>query len=128
MASLYANNPNLAGAAVNITQTIAQAFAQSPSTMAMSQLNGTNIYVNPALFLQDGNGCQVAVILHELLHNTTGLTDPDLQKARSGFRRAIAVTIFIRITRRVLFPMMASIFVRLLCASLVDSSGPRALN
>ena len=78
--TLYAGVPNLQRALgpTQQTETIAQAFASSPSTSAMAALLGNTIYVNPQQINSYGSGFLIGTVMHELLHNITGLTDPDL--------------------------------------------------
>lgn len=47
----------------------------------MAELGGPNIYLSPAHVASLGTGGLEAMLFHELLHNVTGLTDPDLQRA-----------------------------------------------
>ncbi len=77
--SLYAGRPELERA-VNPSQTVAQALAASPATNAMATLLSSTVYIRPSSFSYYGSGWIMATVLHELLHNITGLTDPDLQR------------------------------------------------
>jgi hypothetical protein len=81
-ASLYANTANAASAAAQYGNlTIGQFQAQNPGTVAQSQLNGNTVYINPSL-INPGNFYQnLGTMLHEILHNVTGLTDGDIQSA-----------------------------------------------
>ncbi len=83
LSSLYANSPvpGVAQAGSALTGTVGSVIA-APGTVAVAQLGGSNIYLNsaqvntgPNAFYQD-----ISVLLHELLHNVTGLTDSDIQK------------------------------------------------
>ena len=83
LASTYATSPvaSVAQAGSALTGTVGGFIASNPGTVALAQLGGKNIYINaglinPADFFQD-----ISVVLHELLHNITGLTDPDIQTA-----------------------------------------------
>jgi RHS repeat-associated protein len=78
---LYAGaaNPSLARL-IDPAQTVASSFANSPSTSAMAALGGNAIYIRPDAFATPDNALNVATLMHELLHNLTGLTDPDLMR------------------------------------------------
>ena len=58
--------------------TVAAAF--KPNTHAMADAGGHRVFINPTYFWSLGNGGATMVMLHELVHNATGLTDPDLQR------------------------------------------------
>ncbi len=61
----------------------------SPNAAAVAQANGSNIYIN-ASWINGMSGLdQEALLLHELLHNITGLTDDAIQT-----RLGIDVTVF----------------------------------
>jgi hypothetical protein len=47
--------------------------------IAESQLGGNDIYINPGGIAPADYYGNLSVVLHGLLHNTTGLTDFDLQ-------------------------------------------------
>jgi hypothetical protein len=80
--SLYANTPQAASAVAQYgSETIGQYFAQNPSTVAEAQLNGNTIYINPALVNPNSYFQNLGVVLHEILHNVTGLTDNAIQSA-----------------------------------------------
>lgn len=76
---LYANNPALARA-VSQTDTVADVFAASGGTSAMTSMAQGIVYIRPEHFNSYGSGYLAAMMLHEVLHNVTGLTDPDLQR------------------------------------------------
>jgi hypothetical protein len=84
--SLYANSPLAGAAAADQTKQLSVGFmvARAPNmTDAMSQLNGNDIFVKPvAAWFSETSNLQnyEGTLLHEVLHNVTGLTDPDIQK------------------------------------------------
>ena len=81
-ASLWANTPQQAGAAATYgSETIGQFQFAHPGTVAQAQLNGDTIYLNPALIDPTAFFQNAAIMLHELLHNVTGLTDQDIQSS-----------------------------------------------
>jgi len=53
----------------------------APNAAAVAQLNGNTIYINAAWVNGMGVLDQQAMLLHELLHNITGLTDDAIQSA-----------------------------------------------
>ena len=81
MGSLLINgtDPNITAADVANPQTVAGYLQDNPPTSAVSQLGGNNVYLNPNLFTQFGNGYQIAIVMHELLHNATSQDDGQLQ-------------------------------------------------
>jgi len=91
MASLYAgaSNPRVGQLGALLPGTVGQDIATNPmGVVADAQLGGNLIYLNGTLIsaLLNGNypavGFDVtSVTLHELVHNLTGLTDPDIQRA-----------------------------------------------
>lgn len=52
-----------------------------PGTVAVSQLGGPKIYVNPTMINPHDYFQNLGLVFHEVLHNVTGLTDPDIQRA-----------------------------------------------
>jgi hypothetical protein len=77
MASLYANtalSPSAIGQYGN--ETIASYIQREP-TKALGELNGNRVFINQAYwgfsFYDD-----MATVMHELVHNATTLTDPDI--------------------------------------------------
>jgi len=79
--SLYANHPRLgpAAAAEHPNMTIGEFFAEQPNTKAMGELFGNKVYLNPKWW---GKGYydDMATVMHELIHNVTGLTDSDISR------------------------------------------------
>ena len=61
------------------SQTISQAMAIDPNTVALSALEGNSIFVNPALMQSGTFWNNAANIAHEVAHNVTGLTDSEIQ-------------------------------------------------
>ena len=51
-----------------------------PNVGAVSDLNGNRIFVRPSYFEFIGQGYALAVVMHELVHNVTGLTDDRIQR------------------------------------------------
>jgi hypothetical protein len=47
--------------------------------VALAQLGGNNIYLNSSLINPNNYYQNIGTLLHELLHNITGITDQDLQ-------------------------------------------------
>jgi hypothetical protein len=85
LSSLYVGAAAQAGAN-QPSITIAQAFAQSPGTAAMTQIGApvdlSKIYINPAYFSSSSlTAGDIATIMHELLHAVTGDIDTVLQAA-----------------------------------------------
>ncbi len=83
LSSLYATSPNpiVQRNASSVPGTVGSFLAANPGAVAVSQLGGSNIYVNPGL-ISSGNYFQnLGVAFHEVIHNVTGLTDTDIQKA-----------------------------------------------
>jgi hypothetical protein len=61
-----------------VSGTVGDKLAQL-GVVAVSQLGGANIYVNVGM-IQGGNSWNNrGLVLHEVLHNITGYTDPDIQ-------------------------------------------------
>ncbi|HWB82994.1 MAG TPA: hypothetical protein VG675_02555 [Bryobacteraceae bacterium] len=81
-ASLCANTSSAAVAAAQFGNlTVGQYQAQNPGTVAQEQLNGSAIYINAALIDPNAYFQNLGVVLHEILHNITGLTDDAIQSA-----------------------------------------------
>jgi RHS repeat-associated protein len=82
LSSLYANSPvpsvRRAGAAV--TGTVGEALAE-PGVVAWAQMGGSNVYVDPSKINPANYWQNMATVFHEVLHNITGMTDPDIQRA-----------------------------------------------
>lgn len=53
----------------------------NPSAAAASELNGSNIYINGSLINGMSTADQQGLLLHELLHNITGMVAGDIQTA-----------------------------------------------
>jgi RHS repeat-associated protein len=81
MASLYATSPNAGVRQAGKSQkgTVGSFIAANPGTVAVSQLGGPDIYLNASLISPTDFYQNEGVVLHEVLHNVTGLTDPDIQ-------------------------------------------------
>jgi RHS repeat-associated protein len=81
LSSLYANSPdpNIQKIANTITGTVGDKLA-TPGAVAVAQLGGPAIYVDPAKFNVSAYWQNISIVLHEVLHNVTGLTDPDIQR------------------------------------------------
>jgi hypothetical protein len=81
MASLYATSPNpgVVQAGNSQTGTVGSDFAGHPGDVAIAQLGGPDIYLNPTNINPSDYWTNLAIVLHEVLHNVTGLTDYDLQ-------------------------------------------------
>lgn len=82
MSSLYATapNPDLVSHAASVPGTVGQNLAM-PGHIAVSQLGGHNIYVNPSRIDPLNFFENKANMMHEVIHNMTGLTDADIQRA-----------------------------------------------
>ena len=78
---LYANSavPGLANL-IDPNVTVSQTFAASGGTHAVSALGGNQIFIDPAYFSSTGSALLAATVMHELLHNATGLTDGDIMR------------------------------------------------
>jgi RHS repeat-associated protein len=83
MASLYASSPvaSVRQAARSLTGTVGSYIASHTGVVAVAQLGGSNIYLNPSLINTTDYFQNISIVLHEVLHNVTGLTDPDMQRA-----------------------------------------------
>jgi hypothetical protein len=79
---IYGNSP-AANAASNAygTESMAQYMSLNPNVAAVSQAPGSNIYINAAWVNGMTTSQQTAMLLHELLHGITGLTDDAIQGA-----------------------------------------------
>jgi RHS repeat-associated protein len=80
--SLWANTLGYNGAVADFgNMTIGQYMAQNAGTVAEAQLNGNTIYINPSLINSGPSNYyfNTATVLHEVLHNVTGLGDPAVQ-------------------------------------------------
>jgi RHS repeat-associated protein len=81
-ASLYANTAVAGNAATQFgNQTIGQFFSTNPGVAAEAQLNGNTIYINPSMINLNNYYQNLATVLHEILHNVTGLSDDAIQTA-----------------------------------------------
>ncbi len=81
MSSLYATSPvpSVRQAGSTVTGTVDAFIFSHPGTVAVAQLGGPDIYLNAALINPTDYYTDIATVLHELLHNVSGLTDPDIQ-------------------------------------------------
>jgi RHS repeat-associated protein len=81
LSSLYATSPDptIQQNANTITGTVGDRLA-TPGTVAVAQLGGPAIYVDPAKFNVADYWTNLSIVFHEVLHNVTGLTDPDIQR------------------------------------------------
>jgi hypothetical protein len=80
--NLYATSP-VAGvrqAGLSLTGTVGSFITSNPGTVAVAQLGGNDIYLNSSLINPSDYYTDAATALHEILHNITGLTDPDIQR------------------------------------------------
>jgi hypothetical protein len=80
MSSLYANSPTLGRLASTVAGTVGEKIAGEAGTVAVAQLYGSNIYLNPALIDPGTASGILGDVFHEIVHNVTGLTDPDIQR------------------------------------------------
>jgi hypothetical protein len=78
MANLFAN-ANISAIRTGPGGTVQQYFSANPNTHAMSVLGGNGIYINPRYFADSSLCLEVGTIMHELLHNLTGLTDDQIE-------------------------------------------------
>jgi hypothetical protein len=79
-AGLYANTPLFGAEQAQVgDESIAQFMSLNPGVVAESQLGGTSIYINASYVNGYGIGQQEGLLLHEMLHNMTGLVDGSLQ-------------------------------------------------
>jgi hypothetical protein len=85
MASLYASSPvaSIANLANAVTGTVGSTIASNAGIVALSQLGGSAIYLNSSMIDPSDYYQDISTVLHEVLHNVTGLTDPDIEKALS---------------------------------------------
>jgi RHS repeat-associated protein len=80
--SLFANTAAYAGAQAQYgSETIGQFMMQNPGTVAEAQLSGNAIYINPSLINPTNYYQNLGTVLHEILHNVTGLSDDQIQGA-----------------------------------------------
>ncbi len=77
LASLYQSSPvpSVRQAGRSATGTVGSFFANNPGTVALSQLGGNDIYLNPGLIDPSNYYQTLGTVLHEVLHNVSGLTD-----------------------------------------------------
>jgi hypothetical protein len=82
MSSLYKTSPVASVRAAGSTQTgtVGSFIATHEGTVAVAQLGVNTVYLNAALINPNNYWVDMAIILHELLHNVSGLTDFDLQR------------------------------------------------
>ncbi len=82
LSSLYATSPvpGVRQAGRSAQGTVGEKLAQ-PGTVAVAQLGGHDIYVNPRLVNPLNYRENLGTAFHETVHNVTGLTDPDIQRA-----------------------------------------------
>jgi hypothetical protein len=78
MANLYAN-ANVSAIRLGPGGTVQQNFLNNPNTNAMAVLGGNGIYINPGYFGASSLYLDVGTVMHELLHNLTGLTDDQIE-------------------------------------------------
>jgi RHS repeat-associated protein len=79
--ALWANTPLAGGAAAQYPNwSIAYYFSQNPGTIAEAQLGGSNVYVDASWANGMSVGQQEGLMVHEMLHNITGVNDGELQK------------------------------------------------
>jgi hypothetical protein len=79
-ADLYANTTLYAAAQAQFGATTVGQYQQlNPGTVAQAELKGNDIYINSSLIDPYAYYQNLGVTLHEILHNVTGLTDPDIQ-------------------------------------------------
>jgi hypothetical protein len=78
-ASLYSNTALAASASAQWgSTTVSDYVGQNPATKALAELNGNRVYLNQKWW---GGGYyeDMATVMHELVHNVTGLTDSDIE-------------------------------------------------
>jgi len=83
MQSLYASSPvqGVQQAGNLVTGTVGSFVASNPGTVAVAQMGGSAIYIN-SIYINPASVTQnLGIVLHELLHNVSGLTDGDIQDA-----------------------------------------------
>jgi RHS repeat-associated protein len=82
LSSLYATSPvpGVPQAGASLPGTVGDKLAE-PGTVAVSQLGGPNIYVNPGMIDPTKYFQNLGTAFHEVLHNVTGLTDQDIERA-----------------------------------------------
>jgi hypothetical protein len=82
LSSLYATSPvpGVPQAGATAIGTVGDKLSQ-PGVVAVSQLGGPNIYANPALINPTNYFQNLGTAAREVLHNVSGLTDPDIQRA-----------------------------------------------
>jgi hypothetical protein len=77
---VYGNSPLYAAAAAQYgSEMMVQYMSLNPNTAAVSQLSGNNIYINASWVNGMNTPQQEGLLLHEMIHNITGLTDGDIQ-------------------------------------------------
>lgn len=82
LSSLYVTSPvpSVRQAGARLVGTVGDKIAQ-PGTVAVAQLGGHDIYINPRMINSANPYQNLGIVFHEVLHNITGLTDPDIQRA-----------------------------------------------
>lgn len=77
----------------SLNMPVSEFTKKTPDTKAISSANGNFILINPTHWGGMGNsGNDFATVLHELIHNVTGLADPDfaMKMTRNGIPGSIS--------------------------------------
>jgi hypothetical protein len=82
MSSLYASSPvpSVRQAGNSAPGTVGSFIASHAGTVGVAQLGKPFVYLNASLIDPGAYFQNLAIVLHEVLHNVTGLTDSDLQR------------------------------------------------
>jgi len=82
LSSLYSDqgNPGIQKLGSSVQGTVGEDLAK-PGHVAVAELGGNDIYVDPAKINPADYFFNKATAFHEVIHNITGMTDPDIQRA-----------------------------------------------
>jgi len=87
MQSLLQTSPIIANRSLYVGGTVGEYFVTDPYAVAIAQLGGPDIYLNQGQISPSDTYGNLATVMHEVLHNVTGMTDQQIQ-GRLGLPRA----------------------------------------
>jgi hypothetical protein len=89
------------GGVYGMTSTIEQYMQANPSTDAIAQFGGNNVYINAITFAQRGESYALATLMHELMHNL-GFGDKEIQR-KAGLPNAASQNITFEVMKQCQF-------------------------